>query len=178
MENAAIDLFKDLNLPPSKDDILSEINSNNIEYNKETVKNDLYKNIITDLFLSKDITQKYTKETLKQYQFIINRRVAIKFPAEIAKLNIIGMDPKYSAYTINNMIRNGYGPEKWIWTAGAKKSKEENSKKEINTNLIKDFCAWYNVNQKDIESALEIFKEDMEKELIEFKTTQKKMNEK
>lgn len=178
MEEGTTNLFKDLNLSPSKDEILEQVSNAIPKYDKEEVKNDLYKNLIRDLFLVKDITKKYTRETLKQYQFILNRRIAIKYPVEVNRMNIIGIDPKYSAYELNILVRNGYGPERWVWTAGAKKAKEEKAKKEINPNLIKDFCVWYNVSPKDVESALEIFKEDMEKELIDFKDMQKKMNEK
>lgn len=172
------DLFRDLNLPPSKDELLKKSNNDDVKYNKADVKNDLYKNLISDLFLSKDITQKYTRETLKQYQFILNRRIAIKYPIEAQRLNVGGIDPKYAVYELNCLVRNGYGPEKWVWTPGAKKAKEDKAKKEINPNLIKDFCVWYNVSPKDVESALEIFKDEMEQELLEFKNMQKKMNEK
>lgn len=135
--------------------------------------------VVNDMFACRDITMKYSYETLKQYQFMINRTVAIKYPREASVLNILGMDPKYAAYTLNGMLYNGKGKEPWVFTKGAKKLKEENAKKKkISNKLIRDYCAWYNKDRKDVEFALKLFETEMIDELLEFEAMIKQTNEK
>lgn len=142
-------------------------------------KGNIFFDLVNDIFACEDILQKYTPETLKQYQFMINRTVAIKYPREANMLNIVGMDPKYSAYTLNGMLFNNRGKEPWVFTKGAKKLKEENAKKKkISPKLIRDYCAWYNKNLKDVEFALKVFEAEMIDELLEFESMIKKSTEK
>lgn len=141
-------------------------------------KNLLY-DVINDMFGCRDITTKYTRETLKQFQFMITRIVSIKYPVEASVLNVLGIDPKYSAWVLGNMIYNGGYRESWVFTKGSKKAKEEKNKgKTITPKLIREFCAWYKYDIKDVEFALKIKKEEMENELIDFSNMQKQMNEK
>lgn len=141
-------------------------------------KNLLYE-IVNDLFGVEDITKKYTRETLKQYQFMLTRIVSIYRPTTASAFNSIGTDPKYTAYAYNRWLYNGGYPPKWCYTRGTKKAKEEKNKgKTITSKLIRDFCTWYNYDRKDVEFALKIKKEEMEKELIEFSNMQNQIKEK
>lgn len=142
-------------------------------------KGNLLYDIINDMFGSKDITTKYSRETLKQFQFMINRIISIKYPKQANFFNRLGVDPKYSAYVLGSMIYNGGYKERWCFTKGSKKAKEEKNKgKTITPKLIKDYCSWYNRDKKDVDFALKIYKDEMEQELIEFSNMQKQMNEK
>jgi hypothetical protein len=142
-------------------------------------KGNVFFDLVNDMFACNNIEQRYTYETFKQYQFMINRTVAIKYPREANMLNLIGMDPKYSAYTLNGMLYNGRGKEPWVFTKGAKKLKEENAKKKkVSPKLIRDYCAWYNKDLKDVEFAMKLYETEMVDELLEFEAMIKKSTEK
>ena len=128
------------------------------------------------LFTNKEYINDLTKETIKQNIFMINRRIAIKFPLQAQVFN----NSKTNAVDVlkfwSDFLYTGQRPPGWIYTAGAVKSQaKKDTKKEISNSLIKQYCNYYHCSVKDVESALKFYPEEMIAEIKDFETFNKQL---
>ena len=83
------------------------------------------------LFTNKEYINNLTKETIRQNIFMINRRIAIKYPLQVQVFNNSKVNPVDVLYFWSDYLYNGKFPPRWIYTAGATKSKaKKDDKKE------------------------------------------------
>ena len=138
----------------------------------ETTKNILFE-LLNALFTNKEYVNSMSEETFKQNLFMVNRRLAIFYPLQAQVFNNNKVNPTdvikfWSSYLYKPNCKY---PPKWIYTAGATKSKEKKeSKKEISNTTIKDFCKYYSLDRKDVDVALQFFKDEMIAEIKEFES--------
>ena len=128
------------------------------------------------LFTNKEYINDLTKETIKQNIFMINRRIAIKFPLQAQVFN----NSKTNAVDVlkfwSDFLYTGQRPPGWIYTTGAVKSQaKKDAKKEISNSLIKQYCNYYHCSVKDVESALKFYSEEMIAEIKDFETFNKQL---
>ena len=128
------------------------------------------------LFTNKEYINDLTKEAIKQNIFMINRRIAIKFPLQAQVFN----NSKTNAVDVlkfwSDFLYTGQRPPGWIYTGGAVKSQaKKDAKKEISNSLIKQYCNYYHCSIKDVEFALKFYPEEMVAEIKDFETFNKQL---
>ena len=135
-------------------------------------KNILFE-LLNALFTNKEYIESLTDESMKQNLFMVNRRLAIYYPmqAQVFNSNKVNASDVIKFWSSYLYKPNSKKPPYWLYTAGANKSKAtKESKKEISNTTIKDFCKYYNLSRKDVDTALQFFNEDMTAEIKDFET--------
>lgn len=128
------------------------------------------------LFSNKEYISGLTKESIKQNIFMINRRIAIKFPLQAQVFNNNKVNPVDVLKFWSDFLYTGSRPPGWIYTAGAVKSQaKKDAKKEISTVLLKQYCNRYHISMKDMEAALKFFPEETIAEVKDFETFNKQL---
>ncbi len=128
------------------------------------------------LFSNKEYISSLTKESIKQNIFMINRRIAIKFPLQAQVFNNNKVNPVDVLKFWSDFLYTGSRPPGWIYTAGAVKSQaKKDAKKEISTALLKQYCSRYHISMKDMETALKFFPEETIAEVKDFETFNKQL---
>ena len=133
-------------------------------------KDNILFDIIKALFCDKDYIENLPKQSIISNYFMINRRLAINYPLQAQvfnnnKINEVDVI-KFWADFLNN--GKAYAP-KWIYTPGANKSQDKaQSKKKVTNAQIEKFAKYYNINKKDINTALDFFNEEMTAEILDF----------
>ena len=128
------------------------------------------------LFTNKEYINNLTKETIRQNIFMINRRIAIKYPLQVQVFNNSKVNPTDVLKFWSDFLYTGQRPPGWIYTAGAVKSQaKKDAKKEVSSTLIKQYCNYYHYSIKDVESALKFFPEETIEELKEFENFNKQL---
>ena len=129
------------------------------------------------LFKNKEYINKLSEETCSQIIFMINRRLAIKYPLQAQAFNLGTVNAKdeikyWSDFLYNNEYVH-YVPD-WIYTAGATKSKTaSDNKKEISSKLMNEYSKNYNISVKDINTALRFFPNETIAEFKDFEELNK-----
>lgn len=102
--------------------------------------------------------------------FIIQRRMAIKFPLQAQVLQHLKIDEISVVDFWQSFLRKQYNKTPyWMYTKGVKKSKEVKEKKtNIKESLIKEYAIKNNFDIRTIKDALEFFPSEMKKELNKF----------
>ena len=92
------------------------------------------------LFTNKEYINDLTKETIKQNIFMINRRIAIKFPLQAQVFN----NSKTNAVDVlkfwSDFLYTGQRPPGWIYTAGAVKSQSKKDAKKEMIDVLDSHC--------------------------------------
>lgn len=118
------------------------------------------------LFNNRDYINSLTPETLKQNCFMINRRVAIKYPLQAQVMNNSKINPVDVVKFWNDFLYTGAKPPGWVYTAGANKSTASKFEKDkITPSLIKFYCNLKNISQKDLAPAIRFFPEEIYEEI-------------
>lgn len=126
------------------------------------------------LFNNKDYIYNLTKEVIKQNSFMINRRLAIKYPLQAQVFNNGKVNPVDVLYFWSDYLYNGSYPPRWIYTAGAAKSQaKKESKSEVSNASKRAFCNAKGISMKDVEAALKFFPKEMVEEIKEFENINK-----
>lgn len=143
---------------------------------KEKKPNPLF-DLLNALFTDKAYIESLTYETCKQNMFMVNRRLAIQYPLQAQVFNNSQINPRDTIkFWSNFLYTGGYAP-RWIYTAGAAKSKAATeSKKQITDAMIKRFCNYYKKSIKDVQDALRFFPEQMTAEILDFEQLYKQMS--
>lgn len=145
-----------------------------IEPEKVEKRNILF-DIINALFINKDIINNITYESAKQNIFMINRRMAIKYPMQAQFFNFSGLNPKDIIMSWSDFVFCGNVP-KWIYTPGIVKTKNQISKDLIKQDsIVKKFMSYYNIGKREMDSCIKLFPKETEEELKSFIKFQKEL---
>lgn len=124
--------------------------------------------ILNSIFTSKDVLSDYPAQTLKNNYFMINRRLAIKYPLQAQLFNNTKINQLDVIKFWNDFLSKGGFP-RWIYTPGAAKSKAaKDIKKKVTSKQIESFCNHYNINKRDVDTAMKFFPEEMVAEILEY----------
>ena len=102
--------------------------------------------------------------------FMMNRSIAIKFPDKAQAFNVLNVNGadvmKFWATYIGN---KGYVPG-FMYTKGSKAAQKDKAikMKMPSQKIIRDFCLHYNLNRKDVLSAIKMYNNDMIAEILEY----------
>lgn len=146
-----------------------------VEPEKAEKKNILF-DIINALFINRDIVSNITYESAKQNIFMINRRMAIKYPMQAQVFNFAGLNPKDVIMSWSDFVFCGNVP-KWIYTAGASKAKSSSNKEMIKQDsVIRKYMAYYGIGRREMNSYIKLFPAETEEELKAFVKFQKELD--
>lgn len=142
----------------------------------ENKKPNILFDTLNALFTNKDYINNLTAESIRQNIFMINRRLAINYPLQVQVFNNSKVNAVDELRFWSDFLYNSGRPPKWIYTAGAAKSQaKKESKNNISTSLIKEYCNYYNLSIKDVQSALRFYREETEKDIFEFEKLRKEL---
>lgn len=138
-----------------------------------TEKKNILFEILNALFTNKAYIDMITPETAKQNIFMINRRLAIKYPLHAQAFNQTGMNPMGVLLAWSTFLYSGNVPQ-WLYTPGTAKTKA--AKDNIFTdNVIKKFTSYYNISSRDMKSCMRLFPKETEDEIKAFIKFQKEL---
>lgn len=124
--------------------------------------------IFTALFNNKEYINNLTPETLRQNCFMINRRVAIKYPLQAQVMNNTKINSVDVVKFWSDFLYTGSKPPGWSYTAGANKSSAAKFEKEkITPALIKFYCDLKYISPRDFAAAIRFFPEETYNEIID-----------
>jgi len=111
----------------------------------------------------------------KKHYFMMNRFMSISFPLQAHVLSHIRINPVEVLNFWQRFIRTKYKKVPfWMYTKGAKKSREAKEKKiNISNSLIEEYSKAYEIDLKSIRSSLKIFPKQTQKELKMFEKIMK-----
>ncbi len=139
-------------------------------------KNILFE-ILNSLFTNKEYINNLTPQAMKQYAFMINRRIAIKYPLQAQVFN---NNKVYAPDVIkfwSDFLYTGKRPQGWVYTAGAAKSQAKKAEKsKVTPTMIKEYSLKYNISQKDVATALKLFTEEIVAEMLENEEIKKQLS--
>lgn len=139
-------------------------------------KNILFE-ILNALFSNKEYISNLTDQTMKQHCFMINRRIAIKYPLQAQVFNNNKVYAPDVVKFWSDFLYSGHRPPGWIYTAGAAKSQaKKNEKSKITQQMIKDYSLRNNISQKEVLTAIKFYFDDVLKEMLEYEDIKKQLN--
>jgi len=142
---------------------------------EEKKKNILFE-ILNALFNDKEYINNLTNETIKQNIFMINRRLAIKYPLQAQVFNNSKINPIDLLKFWSDFLYTGGRAPGWLYIAGANKSQaKKDAKKLVSSSLIREYCNYYKVSDKDVDAAIKFFPEEMLSDLKEFESFYKEL---
>lgn len=127
---------------------------------------DVSKKLFTDI----NEFNKLSNAILSRNFFMMNRSIAIKYPIKAQAFNLLKINEsdvmKFWAGHIGNCGRVPY----FMYTKGSKAAQKDKAvkMKMPSTKLIKEFCLYYNLNRKDVISAIKLYNNDMINEIFEY----------
>jgi len=106
----------------------------------------------------------------RKHFFMLNRRFAINFPLQAHALQHVGVDEVGVVDFWQRFLRKQYNKTPfWMFVKGTKKSQEEKEKKlNIKEATIKQFASTYGYDLKSVKEAIDVFPDQMKKELSQF----------
>lgn len=143
------------------------------EPEKVEKKNILF-DILNALFINKDIIKNLTNESARQNLFMINRRLAIKYPAQAQLFNISNLNAKDVIMSWSDFLYCGSVP-KWIYTPGAAKTKAAAKNFIQQDAVVRRFRNYYAIGKRDMDACIRLFPDDTEEELKAFVKFEKEM---
>lgn len=129
---------------------------------------DIVKWVFTDL----DTIMGLSDVLLKRHSYMVNRFMSIQYPQQAYVFHLSGVSGSnivraWASFFSRQRLR--YSP-KWIYTKGAKRSKEEvNDKSEFNMKDIKEMCAYNKIVFTDYEANLKFFPDKVKSDLRQYK---------
>lgn len=135
---------------------------------------DVSKKMFTDI----NEFNKLSDNVLNRNFFMMNRSIAIKYPEKAQAFNITSINGADVMKFWSNYIGNiGYVPG-FMYTKGSKASQRDKAiKMKMPSNkIIKDFCLHYNINKKDVLSAIKLYNNDMISEIMEYEKMINQLN--
>lgn len=143
------------------------------EPEKVEKKNILF-DILNALFINKDIIKNLTNESARQNLFMVNRRLAIKYPAQAQLFNISNLNAKDVIMSWSDFLHCGSVP-KWIYTPGASKTKSTAKNLIQQESVVRKFRSYYAIGKRDMDACIRLFPDETEEELKEFVKFEKEM---
>lgn len=130
--------------------------------------------LIKIMFEDPKAYKKVTSGDKKKHFFMINRRMAIKYPLQADVLQHLKVDEISVVDFWQNFLTKIYKKKTpyWMFTKGIKKTKELKEKKtNIKENTIKNYAIRHGYDIKAVREALEFFPKEMKKLLIIFENS-------
>ena len=138
------------------------------------VKDNLF-DIIKEMFKAPNALDMYTPDVFKRNFFMINRRISIGCPELSQFLNVMGINYRFATKVMNNFLYREYGGRVpgWIYTKGSNKAKtdaatEAKKVRKVTDSMVREFCAHYERDPKDVFLALKVFPDEMTAEILEY----------
>lgn len=122
------------------------------------------------LFTNREEFDKLSDNALNRNSFMMNRSIAIKYPDKAQAFNILKINGADVMKFWADYLGGQYRVPGFMYTKGVKSSQASIAKKTKmpSKTLIKDFCLHYNLNRKDVMTAIKMFNVDMINEIFEF----------
>ena len=128
--------------------------------------------IINKMFTNHEAFMKFSDLDLSRNYFIINERMSIQYPMQAQVFNHYKINPAQVIRCWETFIRiQGYNRVPgFIYAKGKKKSAEENYKnfKKIPDKTLSSYAAKRNFSVKDVKFALEIYPEQVHKDIEKY----------
>jgi len=126
--------------------------------------------LIKIMFEDPEAYSKVTPGEKKKHFFMINRRMSIKFPAQAQVLQHIRIDEVSVVDSWQQFLRKQYNKTPyWMFTKGVKKTQEKKEQKiDVKESTIKLFASKHDMDLKSVREAIEVFSDEMKKELKTF----------
>lgn len=137
-------------------------------------KNELF-DIIKAIFSDAGYINNLTYETAKQNIFMVNRRLAIKYPLHAQAFNISKANPMDTLRAWTLFLNNWEPAPGWIYTPGSAKLKGQRDSGKIKESLKRKFAQYYQISIKDIDACMRFFPESTLKEFKEFESLLKEL---
>ena len=114
-----------------------------------------------------------TKGDKRKNFFMVQRRMAIQHPMQANALNGLKINQEEAMDVWYKFLRKKYNKTPfWMFTKGLKKAKEAKEKKiNIPTQIVESYAKRNKMDLKSVWEALNMFPEEMQKELKEFEKT-------
>ena len=142
--------------------------------NKEIGLFDIVKWVFTDL----DTIMGLSDVLLKRHSYMVNRFMSIQYPQQAYVFHSSGVTGAnivraWASFFSRQRLR--YSP-KWVYTKGAKRSKEAvENKSEFKEKEIKEMCIFNKVAFKDYEMNMTFFPDKVKQDLKEYKDIQEQI---
>jgi hypothetical protein len=108
-----------------------------------------------------------------KHQFMLNRFMARKYPIAANRLNLNGINAAAVSDSWHLIARQYNRVPSWIFAKTAKS--KNNIKKELDKNLLREYCNIHKLSTKDVENLKLFYFDDLKKEL---KALEKQINTK
>lgn len=128
--------------------------------------------IIKWVFTDAETIMNMSDVLLKRHSFMVNRFMSIQYPQQAYIFHSSGVSganivKAWSCFFLRQRLR--YSP-KWVYTKGAKRSKEEiDNKSEFKEKEIKEMCMFNKVNYNDYKANLQFFPDKVKSDLKQYK---------
>lgn len=124
--------------------------------------------IVSALFNNKNFINSLTKSAISSNSFIVNRRLAIKYPLQAQVFNNSDVNPVDVLYFWRDYLYNGVSAPGWTFTPGQIKSSAGTSKNDFTKAEIKMFCEHFDIDRKDLNAAFKFFPKEIKKEITNY----------
>ncbi len=128
-------------------------------------------NIIGALFNDHAYIWSLPVQAVKSNWFMINRRVAARYPLQAQVLNNTKVNPVDGVRFWSDYLSTASGGRtpNWVYLKGVKKSQAKtDARRKVTAAQIRRFAVGRNISVKDIEQSLRFFPDDTATEIIEY----------
>lgn len=129
---------------------------------------DIVKWVFTDF----DTIMNMSDVLLKRHSYMVNRFMSIQYPQQAYVFHssgVSGANIVRAWASFFNRQRLRYSP-KWVYTKGAKRSKEDvDNKSEFKEKEIKEMCLFNKINYNDYQANLTFFPDKVKSDLKQYK---------
>lgn len=132
-------------------------------------KSDNLFTIINALFSDKEYINSLTDADLAANCFMINRRLAIKYPMQAQVFNHLKINPVDVVKFWSDYLYTGGRCPGWVYTPGAAKSKSKlESKHKLTNAQIENYALKKGCNKKTVKIAIDMFGDEMIDEILDY----------
>lgn len=132
-------------------------------------KSDNLFTIINALFSDKEYINSLTDADLAANCFMINRRLAIKYPMQAQVFNHLKINPADVVKFWSDYLYTGGRCPGWVYTPGAAKSKSKlESKHKLTNAQIENYALKKGCNKKTVKIAIDMFGDEMIDEILDY----------
>lgn len=132
-------------------------------------KSDNLFTIINALFSDKEYINSLTDADLAANCFMINRRLAIKYPMQAQVFNHLKINPVDVVKFWSDYLYTGGRCPGWVYTPGAAKSKSKlESKHKLTNAQIENYALKKDCNKKTVKIAIDMFGDEMIDEILDY----------
>lgn len=132
--------------------------------------------IINALFSDKEYINSLTNADLSANAFMINRRLAIKYPLQAQVFNHLKINLADVVKFWSDYLYTGGRCPGWVYTPGAAKSKSKlESKHKLTNSQIENYAVKHGYNKKTLRTAIDMFGDEMINEILDYEKLMKQL---